>query len=283
MEVLYYKDKIYNCLQLLDYDNYYNMLYTKYVDNKDIVNAKKVAQSYTKLNEMWNELEMVMLDRHLKKTDFYSIFKTFVSDIKLNLPPISVNSLVVCDFGSSYIEKKDIIYFIGASDGELPKYTSETALLSDNELGRIEKHNRITPTINIINKRKKFKLYEMILKANQNIVFSYVCVDNKGEELYPSIACSELEKYLLNVTKIDASDYVIVKDSDEQIITNNITKKLALDNIVNYIKQWDIFGDKKYFSRNVTSVYHAIGNSKIDIIGNNSYINIAKKIKNANK
>lgn len=282
-DVAYYKDKLYSVLQFLDFDNFYEMLYAKYVDTKDILNVKKLTQCRKKLDDMWVELEMVMGNQTMTKAEFYSVFKTFVEDIKLNLPPIAVGSLVVCDFEKSYLEPKKEIYMLGANDGELPKYVSETAILSDNELSRIEKNNKLTPTINMINRRKKNKLLEWVLKANEKLTFSYVSVDDKGEELYPCVVATDLARYMEKVEYSNANDLNIIDNNIESIVDDNITKSLALNNLVGYVKNWNVYGSNSVYSRNVTSIYHALGDSEIDVVKNSYYRNELKPIAKCNK
>ncbi len=227
-----YQNVLNEVLESLNYNEYYQMLYSKYVDSKDIINAKKLTQSYNKLSKTWQELAMVFGNEKICKSDFYSIYKTFVEDIKLSLAPIKVDSLIISDFNNSFISEYRKMYMIGANDNSLPKYSIETALLSDKEIGKLKEKNRLTPTINLLNKRKKFKLYETVLKAKEDITFSYVSVDSKGEELYPTIVYSELEKYLNKRNIIDANENLLIDNSQSginKIILKNISYKLATE------------------------------------------------------
>jgi len=280
-----YYDKLNDILSTIGYEEYYEMLYAKYVDNGDIINGRKLSQTYNKLSTIWNELTIVFKNDIIDKSCFYSIIKTFIQDIKLALAPIKVDSLIISDFNNSYIEEKDRLYIIGASDLNLPKYSIETALLSDKEINNIKDNNRLTPTINLINRRKKFKLFELLLKARQEIVFSFVSVDAKGEELYPTIGYSELEKYLTNKSEVNASNNLLIASGQENdIIMKNITPKLAVDTVVTAIKEWNLYNNIPAFRTNVASLYHSVINyNDIDYIANANYINKYSNIDNANK
>ena len=232
---------------------------------------------------MWTDLVMLFRNEEVELKDFVSIFKAFVADIPLSLPPIKVDCLVVNDFDNSYVDSCEYMYIIGANDSELPKYSVETALLSDKEIQKIERHNKITPTINLLNKRKKFKLYEMVLKSRHNITFSYVCVDAKGEEVYPTTIYTEIAKYIKPYVYVVDNAYVLDSDANE-LITYNITKSLAMDKVVKYLKDWELFNDDQVYRRNVTSIQHSLsGEDDIDIIGNANYDNVAMPVAKANK
>ena len=284
--VEYYQEAISNLLSALKFDEYYEMLYSKYIDLQDVINAKELTQSYNKLSTIWQEMSMLFKNEEFSPKEFYEIFKTFVSDVAITLPPIKVGSVVVSDFATSYLSQVKAIYFVGASDGDLPKYAVETALLSDKELCVIEKQNRLTPSINLINKRKKFKLYESVLKAQQSLVFSYVAVDGKGEEVYCANVVNEIKKCVTSCELIDASENIMVESDDatvDKVVQRNISKKMAYGNIVDYIKEWDVYSGNTNFRTLVSSVYHSIDDKDIDIISNAAYTNNVTPITSANK
>ncbi len=276
-----YRDTINTVLQNMGYDAFYELMYAKYIEADDVVNAKKLSQSYNKLSIMWNEMTMLFGLEEFEPKAFYEIFKAFVEDIMLSLPPIKVASLVVSDFESCYLSTHKRIYFVGANDDALPKYSMEAALLSDKEIEKVNDRNRLAPTINMINKRKKFKLFEMVQKATERLIFSYVCVDAKGEELYPSMIYDELAKYIEASPVVVAGENIIVENCSlvtEKIAKGNITKKIALENVTGYIKEWNLYSDIKDYRRNVTSIYHALGDAGVDIVANASYNNVARDI-----
>ncbi len=281
-----YKDAIFKVLEGMGYDEYYEMMYARYIEGEDILNAKKLTQSYNKLSTMWNEMTMLFQSENFDPKDFYEVFTTFVEDIKLSLTPIKVNSLIISDFESSYITDARRMYYIGANDDALPKYSMETALLSDKEIERVNSRNKLAPTINMINKRKKFKLFEMVQKATEKIVMSYVCVNAKGEELYPSMIYEELSSVIEASPVIDAGESIVVEDANkikDKLIKNNITKKMALYNMCDYIKEWNLYNDIKDYRQNVTSVYHALDDVSVDVVGNATYTNTVKKLTNGGK
>ena len=279
-----YKNKILQILDSFNFEDYYNLIYAKLIDSNNIENSRLLTQAYSKISTIWQELEMLFVNDLFQPEDFYEIFTSFVQDIKLSLPPISVNSLIISEFDTCMINESKVIYLLGAGDNEMPKYSVETALLTDREMKELSNYNKLNPTINLINKRKKFKFFEILMKAKERIVFSYVCVDEKGEEKFANNGFVELSKYC-NSKIVKAELEILDSDinSDENIISQNITTKLSLDNLINKLKSWDVYNKNKNYRLNLTSVYHSIDDDGVDILKNINKTNKFNKLVGSEK
>ncbi len=196
------KEIVDNALESIGYDSFADMIYEKYVAIEDIAKAKMLTQSKRILSEMWEELTMLYGDYEFEAKVLWKIIEAMVQDIKLTLPPIKVGSLVVYDFDTSYIPMTKQLYFVGAEDGALPKYSIESALINDKEINKMSSCNKLSPTIAIINKRKSIKIIESVCKAIDQITFSYVCADSNGESVYPAAIVGELSKVLSDVSTL---------------------------------------------------------------------------------
>jgi len=249
-----YKSRLFAMLQKLNFDKFYEVIYSKFIDCGDVENARHLTQAYDKLSTVWTEMDFLFACQTFKPEYFNEIVKSFIEDIKLSLPPLTVNSLVVSEFESCMVEDCKVIYFVGAADGELPKYNSETALINDKEMKECQSFNKLNPTINLINKRKKFKLFELLFKAKDAINFSYVAVDSKGEERFPCVAYSELQKYLS--TEIESCEFNML--NIENVVKQNITEQISKENIIRELKNWNVYNKNSVYRSNVTSVYHVI-------------------------
>jgi len=91
----------------------------------------------------------------------------------------------------------------------------------------------------------------------------------------------ELAKVIVANPVLDASESIIVEDSSQvadKIITDNITTKLAMANVCDYVKEWNLYNDIKAYRQNVSSVYHALPDKCVDVVGNANYTNKSCRI-----
>lgn len=168
-------------------------------------NKDKIAEQG--LDEKSLTFEMQMPDvltellNAVEKTCSFSSFKEFYSAIELGLETKEVSALpsyydqvFVGDSTTSFFGDVDSLYLIGANAGVIPKCESETSFLSDDEIEKAQLKFKVEPTIKMINRRNRFKLFSHLTQFKKRLVVSYSSADQDGKPLSKSVVVSMLQK-----------------------------------------------------------------------------------------
>lgn len=110
----------------------------------------------------------------------------------LSSPPTYIDALNVFDATSSSMESKKIVFILGGQD--LPCVTGEGGLLSDEEL-KINVQKEISPTIRMINRRNRFKLFTLLSTPKERLIITYQILNDEGKK-------NELPSYIASLNQI---------------------------------------------------------------------------------
>lgn len=113
-------------------------------------------------------------------------------NIPLSTPPTFIDGLNVVDATSSSMENKKIVFILGGQD--LPCLVGEGGLLSDEEL-KINPQKEISPTIRMINRRNRFKLFSLLSTAKERLIITYQILNDEGKK-------NELPSYITSLNQI---------------------------------------------------------------------------------
>lgn len=241
------------------------------LDTLDTRLLNQVQNKYLSINEDC----ISVFGKHTSSfVEFIETYKTYFESTNLSLPPITSNTLFIADFETSYITNIKYLYILGCNEGKLPSYKLDNGLITDEEIAKLPNAKRINPTIHMINHRKNFKLFEMMLKP-ENLILSYLLTDNEGK-LYPNnLICSITKLFGIEHNKasnvlniIDQSYYKINVDN---IVFNNLTPKITINNIVGMLKNWNVY-EKNANYRTLLSTLYSVNKSEHldDLISNNN-------------
>lgn len=113
-------------------------------------------------------------------------------NVPLSTPPTFIDGLNVVDATSSSMENKKIVFILGGQD--LPCMVSEGGLLSDDEL-KINAQKEISPTIRMINRRNRFKLFSLLSTPTERLYITYQILNDEGKK-------NELPSYITSLNQI---------------------------------------------------------------------------------
>lgn len=126
----------------------------------------------------------------IQTTCNFSTTKEFLSAVEIGLESKEVSALpsyydqvFVGDATTSYFGEMDTLYLVGANVGALPKYESEASFLSDDEIESAGLKRKVEPTIKMINRRNRFKLFSLLTQFKERLVASYSTSDQEGKPL----------------------------------------------------------------------------------------------------
>jgi len=269
--------KLENCFNVSAYLEIINELFKyiltraeNYVDDLSNIDLRIYSQVLNKLENINKDVLSVLAENELQFKQFIEVYKVYFESTNISLPPINSNTIFVADFASSYISPTKYIYIIGSNEGKLPKQKLDNGILSDDELLRLPNSKYLTPTIAMLNSRKTFKLFELTLKYLAELNISYVTSGSDGK-LYPNNLINSLvAESNCNVQNCSGNLDVISNNflqiNPSNIIFNNLNKKIATDNLVNYLSDWNVFNNNINYRTMVSTLYNLLDVSTHDII-----------------
>lgn len=151
----------------------------------DILQYKKDVQVQKKLLQIFENLSKVMGGYICDATDFANILRTYISSTNINYLPVSVDSLVILDCQNSFLGEYKHLFIVGANDGYMPATISDDALISDDDIDALNPYNKISPTVNFINKKNRFKIFDNIFHFSDDLCITYSRM-SAGEKIYPA-------------------------------------------------------------------------------------------------
>ena len=234
----------------------------------DAINQKNTENAYQKLMDILTDIDAELLDAEISFENYEQLLFSLIDAETFKGIPLYSNSVFIGDALSSYFYKEKVLFICNAVEGLLPNYKTDCGLITDNEINLLKSKNRLSPSINQINKREKFKLLNLASNFNDFLFVSYSLFDNnvsqKPSELVIAIQkifCGDnlnlnKENYLefLN-TKYDnnlallidtgTEDDVIIKrlsnkTEDDKLSEKDCNNNEKLFNILSFKKQFNI-------------------------------------------
>lgn len=215
-----------------------------------IIEFRNLDKVCEKIKQAFNEILEVFKNEQLSLEGFKGILDSYFEDISVSQPPISIDSIFVGDINNSYFTPCKYLFVLGANEGNFPTYSQDLGIVSDKEIGNLDEKNKITPTIALINKRRKFKVYELMFMADVCTYISYCSSDENGVEQYQN-------SFITSLMKLDAiSEVEYAKQTnlskclvgcDDDYCINNLNYDTAKNNFVFAIKNWNSFSSNVGF------------------------------------
>ncbi len=156
--------------------------------NLDMLSAKVTEQVKNKLDEIINGFCTFLNDVECDLEQFITLFDSAILAGKINVLPLTLKSIVINQDINGISPKIKQLYCVGVLDGVLPFRKDDCGLIADSELGSLSDlaQKKIEPTIRTVNKRERFKAYNMLLLPSEKLVLTYSVFNLQGEENKPS-------------------------------------------------------------------------------------------------
>lgn len=223
-----------------------------YVTKLTPLDVRIYNQVLDKFESINNDFLSVFRDNQSSFKEFFETYISYFETTNLSLPPITSNTLFIADFNSSYLSTYAHVYILGCNEGVMPKLKLDNGLVTDEEIARLPNASKINPTIAVLNTRKIFKLFELVFKAKKSLTLSYMTSNNKGT-MYPNNIILSLIKILdIKVNNgsivLDQIANSFYKLNPSNIIYNNLTPKVSINNILSFVKQNQTYKNNSNYS-----------------------------------
>lgn len=277
-----------DALVFFDCKNRLEVFAQQYAQRGFIREEKIFLQIYQKYEDAIQNFVKVSQDELFDLTSFLDDFSVFCQSVKISTVPIKANSIYVGDATDDFFAHVKTLYILGASGDSLPKSVYDCGLILDKDISSVEGLGQITPTIRMINKRNKFKLFNLCLCPTQNLNVVYSMVDGKDipcyfvhellymfamakEDIIPSVLFEDFvskdmqiqNMYLHAINKRIAQRY-LMQSLEMRFNTKEVTNSLydALKDVDNALKYLNFDNNKQNIS-NASKLFFENGYTKV--------------------
>ena len=137
-------------------------------------------QSFDAIKEVVESFEKIEAFVGLK--DFCSMLLTALESKDISSLPSFCDQVFIGDSTKSFFSDVKYLYVLGANAGKLPQNSNDNGLLTDGEIEDSCFAKVLEPTIKMINKRNRFKLFSLLAQAEERIVLSYLNFTPDGQK-----------------------------------------------------------------------------------------------------
>lgn len=251
-----------------------------YLASLDVIGSRTYSQVCKKFENINKDILKVFGSVAVSFEEFIPVYRAYFESSTISMPPITSDTLFIADFETSFLKKFDYLYILGNNEGVLPSQQLDNGLITDDEIAKLPNAKNLTPTVAMLNARKVLKLYDLVFKYNKELNLSYVGSNNEGD-LYPN----NLIQCFVKMFDIKVKNYSTVLDvldnsydtlDEENVIFNNLTSKIASENLLAYLNSWETYNSSIPYRQVCSTVYNVLNdNSKklIDSIGSSVVIN----------
>lgn len=258
-----------------------------FVNSFSPLESRVFEQVKNKFDNIKNDYIAVFGDGEANFEEFLETYKSYFESSDISLPPITSNTIFVADFDNSYISKTKYLYVLGCNEGKLPSFKMDNGLISDDEIAKFPNAKKINPTINLLNARKTFKLFDIMQRASEHIYLSFYLSSGEGK-CYPNTLIKSMisifnNEILNGSNKLDFVANSLNKMDMDNLIFNNMSKDIVIDNILNLTKDWKIYSSYPNYRNILSILVKYLNDRKIyNLINNNRATIDCLKIKNGN-
>lgn len=190
------------------------------------------TQVWDKICECFDSIYKVYNNEKINLNEFLDILKMLVKDIYIKTIPSTLDKVILADINVSKIEKKDIVFFVGVTQGNFPKLQEQDILFNDYEIEKLRTLDFDFKETSISKENMaKFNIYQAICNTKEKLYISMPSTDILGNSTRKSNFITSVEK-LLNVKLI--GDIAISDTSKMEVM---YSKEKSFEYMVNLLKE----------------------------------------------
>ncbi len=276
----FYIRKLNDFLQETNFSEKLDELLKVYFDANDVLEYRKLENVKNKVTNIFDEMQNVMADYLCSPKVFYEIFEGYLESNSITMPPLLADSVFVGDVVNSYVDKHENIYICCANEGELPAFSSDDGILTDAEIAMMGEE-KLNPTVQLVNKKSKFKLFEMLFSATKSLTFTFH-TRAQGNDCYLTNFVIDIVRFM-NINIVNAGLHFNQIENNmlglnkQNILFNNLNKQTSIESLLEMIKLNDIYCKNKNYITLISSLKQSVENDQI--INNYNFNNAFKNVK----
>ena len=188
--------------------------------NMDLVQKQINDEVFEKFLHSLDECDELLKEDEMTGKFFFEMLKSCLSSVNLLTVPLKCGAVFVGDVSQSTYYPKKVLFCVGSAQGRMPLETGDFGTITDSEITVFKSTNRISPTIKEINKREKFKIFNLICLPSDrleltfsNLIFGEVCQKSEFVRAIQNICLTN--GMPIKIEKFEEEELKIFNDTDE--------------------------------------------------------------------
>lgn len=152
-----------------------------------LVESSITNQVFEKQEKFMAAAENFMGGLELSFDEFIQIYFTGFSTIKINVSPVSIDTVIVQSNTDGFYNIKTM-FVVSAEEGKFPSKIDDSGIILDREIEETIQNIKkpVEPTVKEINKRENYRIYEAILEPTEKLYLSYSLFAHDGKANNPA-------------------------------------------------------------------------------------------------
>lgn len=206
--------------------------------NFNLLINRMESQGYLKEVSINNQTQQIILEtldliskyaENISISEFLKSFKLLLSFKEVESVPAFVDSVEVIDATDDYCQQCKVLIVLGGE--KLPISNTDNGILSDDDINRFNLKKKIEPTIRMLNRRSRFKFFNLLTSPSQKLVTFFSTINAEGKK-------NEVPTFVQSLQDI-FSQSVVSSSIFNDISSDNIElTKLSIGNDKNLIEQY---------------------------------------------
>lgn len=170
-------------------------------------------QAYSALEEITSSF--AGFTQKVSLTDFEQMLSTALDSKDISSLPSFCDQVFVGDSTKSFFSKHKYIFVLGANAGKLPQNSNDNGLLTDSEIEGSCFNNILKPTIKMVNKRNRFKLFSILAQAEEKLILSSLDFNEENQKQERAYFVSSLmDVFGLGKKEVIKTNAFVARDLD---------------------------------------------------------------------
>lgn len=212
---------VYNLIEQLDLYNK-TMEYSEKFEKKGMLSLSiEYRQCYRLIMELLDKLVILLGDENISYREFTDILDAGFSNIKVGIIPASRDSIIIGDIERSRIDNIKVLFVLGLNDGNVPKKSENTGILSVVDREELAENNiTLSPSDRENAAILRYYLYLILTKASEKLYLSYAKTSLDGKAIK--------ESYIVGNIMRMFPDLVKKSNADEKLLMKSVKIPKAL-------------------------------------------------------
>lgn len=213
-----YKQCIMQFLQDIDAKN---MLQKVSQRQFDVVQKNIDMEVFDKFCSVLADGDKLLSSQAMDKRFYFDMLISAMNATNLLTVPLRCDAVFVGDASQSTFYPRKILFVCGATRERMPAYQADDGTITDTEIAVFKSSSKISPTIRELNKREKFKLFNLMTLPSDRLELTYATLI--GGQIQNK---SEFVTAIQNIILTNGKKIAVEKFSDQQYKLMNDAKKL---------------------------------------------------------
>ena len=204
------KTVLLNYLSVINAKNIIDTLSQKEVD---LIEKQIGFEVYGKFEKVLYEADAIIGENLVSVQGFFDMLKSCMHGTNLTTVPLKCDAIFIGDASQSTYYPRKALFIMGATQNRMPNYSSDSGTITDAEIAILKSNNNVSPTIKELNKREKFKLFNLVVLPSQKLEITYSTLI-KGQTEFKSEFISAIQSIVTTngmAIQVEKSDMMELK------------------------------------------------------------------------